>query len=435
MAFLARPFLVTVSDPVTVQAASVRAYIDNTLTELVHELSLPSSEGRPSITLRRRYSTATYAINHQNGALEALHSEILDRTYSWPGNSAYEAWRFCMHMCLDEYLLHSICLQIYLCILSCQSSANRVDEMLDSGDANGPTDIEEVGHIIQFQQNYLLIIEDILRDIYYIDPAYFKSQNVVDTIIDDLAYTIGVERAALNVEAAGKGLITGPFTLRRGSQVVMDARFSSQDNLIPRLQGDDEIDISGTRWILIIEKEAVFHRLARDNYHMTALAGQGLLITGKGYPDLCTRAFIHHIVCAASSGNGRPPPIYALVDGDPDGISIMSTYKYGSMAHSHENARFVVPNLRYLGLRVSDAIQDSELMENISLLSLTTRDRRKIVSMLQNNPILAAEGPEPEWRVELQKMLMLNLKAEIEILYEREGGLKRWIDQRMFRQA
>ncbi|KAJ5609490.1 hypothetical protein N7528_010057 [Penicillium herquei] len=389
MALLARSSLVTVSDPVTVQAASVRAYIDNTLTELVHELSLPPSEGRPSITLRRRSNTATHAINHQNGALEALHSGILDRTYSWPGNSAYEAWRF----------------SVVLRILALIDEAMRMGQLISK------------------------------RDIYYIDPAYFKSQNVVDTIIDDLAYTIGVERAALNVEAAGKGLITGPFTLRRGSQVVMDARFSSQDNLIPRLQEDDEIDISGTRWILIIEKEAVFHRLARDNYHMTALAGQGLLITGKGYPDLCTRAFIHHILCAASSGYGQPPPIYALVDGDPDGISIMSTYKYGSMAHSHENARFVVPNLRYLGLRVSDAIQDSELWENISLLPLTTRDRRKIVSMLQNSPILAADGPEPEWRVELQRMLMLNLKAEIEILYEREGGLKRWIDQKMFRQA
>ncbi|KAJ5709013.1 Winged helix-turn-helix transcription repressor DNA-binding [Penicillium malachiteum] len=359
MALLARPSLVTVSDPVTVQAASVRAYIDNTLTGLLHELSLPPSEGHPSITLRRRSNTATYAINHRNGALEALHSEILDRTYSWPGKSAYEAWRF----------------------------------------------------------------------------SYFKSQNVVDTVVDDLAYTIGVERAALNVEAAGKGLITGPFTLRRGSQVVMDARFSSQDNLIPRLQEDDEIDIAGTRWILIIEKEAVFHRLARDNYHMTALAGQGLLITGKGYPDLCTRAFIHHIICTASSGNGRPPPIYALVDGDPDGISIMSMYKYGSMAHSHENSRFVVPNLQYLGLRVSDAIKDSELSENISLLALTPRDRHKIVSMLQNSPIWAADGPEPEWRAELQRLLMLNLKAEIEILYEREGGLKGWIDQKMFRQV
>lgn len=37
------------------------------------------------------------------------------------------------------------------------------------------------------------------RDIYYIDPQYFRSQRTVDGIIDDLAYTVGVDRAALNV--------------------------------------------------------------------------------------------------------------------------------------------------------------------------------------------------------------------------------------------
>jgi hypothetical protein len=37
------------------------------------------------------------------------------------------------------------------------------------------------------------------RDIYYIDPEYFRSQTIVDGVIDDLAYTIGVDRAALHV--------------------------------------------------------------------------------------------------------------------------------------------------------------------------------------------------------------------------------------------
>jgi DNA topoisomerase VI subunit A len=38
-----------------------------------------------------------------------------------------------------------------------------------------------------------------LRDIYYIDPAYFRSQQTVNGVVDDLAFTIGVDRAALNV--------------------------------------------------------------------------------------------------------------------------------------------------------------------------------------------------------------------------------------------
>lgn len=34
---------------------------------------------------------------------------------------------------------------------------------------------------------------------YYNDPACFGSQRVVDTIVEDIAHTVGVERVALNV--------------------------------------------------------------------------------------------------------------------------------------------------------------------------------------------------------------------------------------------
>ncbi|KAJ5672696.1 Winged helix-turn-helix transcription repressor DNA-binding [Penicillium longicatenatum] len=378
----------SLSVPESTEGTLVRAYIDNTLAALLHELSLPRSEGQPSVTLRRRTSSARYAINQQSRALEAVQPVVSYRTYSWPGNSAVEAWRF----------------TVIIRILSVIEEAIRMGRFISK------------------------------RDIYYINPAYFRSQHVVDSIVDDLAYTIGVDRTALNVEAAGKGLITGSFILRRDSQIVLDARSSSHDTLIPRIQENDEADISGTRWVLIIEKEAVFHRLARDNYHITALAGQGILITGKGYPDICTRAFIRQIFDFASNGNRRPLPIYALVDGDPDGIAIMSTYKYGSMAHLHENARLTVPGLKYLGIRLSDAVLDSDVSDSV-LLSLTARDRRKINSMLRNSPVWADDGPEPEWRVELQRMLMLNVKVEIETIYEHDGGLEGWIDRKMFRQA
>lgn len=41
---------------------------------------------------------------------------------------------------------------------------------------------------------------DILpRNIFYKDPVLFKSQSVVDRYIDIVAYTLGVQRAALNV--------------------------------------------------------------------------------------------------------------------------------------------------------------------------------------------------------------------------------------------
>ena len=40
------------------------------------------------------------------------------------------------------------------------------------------------------------------RDLYYNDPVYFGSQRVVDTLVDDIAYTIGVDRSTLHVVRA-----------------------------------------------------------------------------------------------------------------------------------------------------------------------------------------------------------------------------------------
>ena len=133
------------------------------------------------------------------------------------------------------------------------------------------------------------------------------------------------------------------------------------------------------------------------------------------------------------SRSDRSPHCYALVDGDPDGMAIMSVYKYGSMAHTHENWKLNIPSLRWLGLRTSEVVDSLGSDGDEALMSLTRRDRRKIVSMLSNNPVWAVDGPEPEWRVELQRMLMLNVKAEIEILYDREDGLEGWIDREMRR--
>lgn len=135
-----------------------------------------------------------------------------------------------------------------------------------------------------------------------------------------------------------------------------------------------------------------------------------------------------------SQVKGRVFPFYALVDGDPDGLAIMSIYKYGSAAHAHDNYMLTIPTLQCLGLRLSDAASSSTIHTSNENLPLSTRDRRKVISMLQNNPVWANDGPEREYRVELQKMLILNIKAEIETLYSHEGGLEAWIDRRMFRQ-
>lgn len=124
------------------------------------------------------------------------------------------------------------------------------------------------------------------------------------------------------------------------------------------------------------------------------------------------------------------PRFFALVDGDPDGLAIMSTYKYGSMSHAHESARLNAPKLEWLGTSISDVVSEKNKLDNDDWvsISLTPRDSKKIQSMLSNNPVFAEDGPQPDWRAELQTMMLLNMKVETEVLYGMDGGLEEWMD-------
>lgn len=130
-------------------------------------------------------------------------------------------------------------------------------------------------------------------------------------------------------------------------------------------------------------------------------------------------------------------PMYAFVDLDPDGIAILSTYKYGSYRLAHEDvasnntSALSLPDIRWLGVKrhhisrtpVNRNNTDTILMPALQgLARLTARDRTKAVRMLEWD-LCAEAGPEPVWRRELQIMLMLNVKAEMQVLDELPGGV------------
>lgn len=80
---------------------SVQEYIDTTLAALIHGLTLPPSEARLSVVLKRRANPTACTINPITGALEASPRVNTNRTYSWPGKTAYEAWKFSMTLPSD----------------------------------------------------------------------------------------------------------------------------------------------------------------------------------------------------------------------------------------------------------------------------------------------------------------------------------------------
>jgi meiotic recombination protein SPO11 len=76
------------------EQALVRSYIDSVLIDLLNQLSLFPSEGQPSITLRCQPRAETCVVNPRNGALEAGRNDDAYRSYSWPGRTAHESWKF-----------------------------------------------------------------------------------------------------------------------------------------------------------------------------------------------------------------------------------------------------------------------------------------------------------------------------------------------------
>lgn len=116
------------------------------------------------------------------------------------------------------------------------------------------------------------------------------------------------------------------------------------------------------------------------------------------------------------------------MDYDPDGLGILFTYKHGSINLAHER-HVVVPSMKWLGVRNLDFLYTKEDVQG--LLTLTKRDRKMAEKLLKKQENQEGETQsDVHYRAELQMMLMLNVKAEIQILGNGEK-LRTWLDVRL----
>ncbi|KAI5203347.1 DNA topoisomerase IV, alpha subunit [Aureobasidium subglaciale] len=137
---------------------------------------------------------------------------------------------------------------------------------------------------------------------------------------------------------------------------------------------------------------------------------------------MATRAMTRFMSAATPQNGFAEPPVFGLVDYDPDGMAILHTYKHGSKNMSEENATLVVPTIRWMGLRSRDISDEDHTHRNQGLMPLSRRDRHKARKMLDWQ-LSSKEDEAAEWRRELQVMLMLNLKAELQIIDSDPSGL------------
>ncbi|KAF8066174.1 SPO11-2 [Scenedesmus sp. PABB004] len=300
------------------------------------------------------------------------------------------------------------------------------------------------------------------RDIYYtlLGPPYFAAPRHVTSAITAALGLLRVPRASLGIAAASKGAVAGRLLLRPrpgepwqdcslvgpagraipGEVGAIDAmalrrvpagapappahaarrsrHAAAAERRRPVPPRTRSLPPSprraarrpvGARFVLVVEKDAVFARLVEDRLHEALPC---VLLTGRGMPDLASRAFLAALVAACARGGDPAVPVLGLVDWNPGGAAILAAYKFGSAAMGLEGARYAVPQLAWLGA-TREMLAD---VPRSACQALGRRDRAVL-------PGLAARfAGRPAWLAELAAMEEGGLKADLEALYHVHGA-------------
>nr|POE88761.1 meiotic recombination protein spo11-2 [Quercus suber] len=232
-------------------------------------------------------------------------------------------------------------------------------------------------------------------------PAYFTSQLQVNRTIQDVVALLRCSRFSLGIMASSRGLVAGRLLLQEPNEEVVDCSacgssghaISGDLNLLEKL-----ILKTDARYIIVVEKHAIFQRLAEDRIFNQI---PSILITAKGYPDIATRFLLHRLSRAFPD-----LPILALVDWNPAGLAILCTFKFGSIGMGLEAYRYAC-NVKWLGLRGNDL----QLIPEQSMVPLKQRDLQIATSLM------SSEFLQENYREELAVMVQLGQRVEIEALY------------------
>lgn len=280
------------------------------------------------------------------------------------------------------------------------------------------------------------------RDLFYTDVKLFEDQTHSDAVLDDVACMLGCTRSSLHVVASEKGVVVGRLQFREDGDAIDCSRMGVGGKAIPpNVDRVTEIR-SDAIFILLVEKDAAFMRLAEDRFYAQYPC---IIITAKGQPDVASRLFLRKL------RDELKIPVLALVDSDPYGLKILSVregemiffpfifcppyyfsssrpekkrnlkikkiktfllqvYMKGSMNMSYDSSNLTTPDIKWLGVRPSDL--DRFNIPQQCRLPMTDDDVKTGKRLMEEDFIKA----NPEWVKELEIMTSTKVKAEIQAL-------------------
>ncbi|KMS97001.1 hypothetical protein BVRB_7g179500 [Beta vulgaris subsp. vulgaris] len=239
------------------------------------------------------------------------------------------------------------------------------------------------------------------RDLFYTDVKLFSDQSQSDAVLDDVSCVLGCTRSSLNVVASEKGVVVGRLVFSDNGDVIDCTKMGVGGKAIPPnidRVGDMQSD---ALFVLLVEKDAAFMRLAEDRFYNRFPC---VIITAKGQPDVATRLFLRKMKLELNL------PVLALVDSDPYGLKILSVYGCGSKNMSYDSANLTTPDIKWLGIRPSDL--DKYKIPEQCRLPMTETDIKTGKDLLEEDFV----KKNPGWVQELELMVKTKQKAEIQAL-------------------
>ncbi|CAB4314751.1 unnamed protein product [Prunus armeniaca] len=239
------------------------------------------------------------------------------------------------------------------------------------------------------------------RDLFYTDVKLFQDQTQSDSVLDDVSCMLGCTRSSLNVIASEKGVVVGRLIFSDNGDMIDCTKMGMGGKAIPPnidRVGDMQSD---ALFILLVEKDAAYIRLAEDRFYNRFPC---IIVTAKGQPDVATRLFLRKMKLELKL------PVLALVDSDPYGLKILSVYGCGSKNMSYDSANLTTPDIKWLGIRPSDL--DKYKIPEQCRLTMTDQDIKTGKEMLEEDFV----KKNPKWVEELTLMVKTKQKAEIQAL-------------------
>src|SRR3989338_4613023 len=244
---------------------------------------------------------------------------------------------------------------------------NEKTKTLQLGNKEGKRSFFNVGHTKKFLQTVEVasvikkeLLEtgkhEHLRGVFYMTKRTIPGTNVnivdeqieSDKIIEDLEVITDLSREQLHVSANKMGSMVGNVTLIDSGDLIDCSKLGKGGYSIPSITDELEFKKVNAKYVLYMEKAAIFERLNEDKFWQK---NNCILVTSQGQTTRGIRRLLQRL------SEEEKLPIYVLCDGDIYGAYIYSVVKYGSIALAHASERLTIPNCKYIGITMDDLIK------------------------------------------------------------------------------